>query len=294
VPPQESPRHKFWLIHKILKSPSKNGGVFFVDFFIYNENMLYTTKLSILVKRSSDLEEINLIFNCLLGALRQNGQIVGKEYPSSFENKTLSYTVLCPEKNSLQQKFHNQYVKKDWAELEEKTSTRLKVTILGEDINAIPTCLNRKRSSYILFTDYVLIESPLRCGECFCAVPLYQISQTDKDEYNDVLTWESNYEACDRLQMNCSAGEKFGLQQISDFKSQLTKQGLKICKKIETLTQKPVFYYLLNYRRITIEQDKIRKCPSCGGNWLLKKKLHRFIDFKCKKCKLVSNLSFNS
>ncbi len=65
-----------------------------------------------------------------------------------------------------------------------------------------------------------------------------------------ILSWETNYISCDSLQMNCEVGERWALNQMQEITSQLSKQGLEICRKIEELTSIPTYYYLHNYKKV--------------------------------------------
>ena len=80
---------------------------------------------------------------------------------------------------------------------------------------------------------------------------------------------------------------------MQELKSQLSKQGLEICRKIESLTSIPVFYYLHNYKKFKGDQ-LTRPCPSCNKKWDLKKPIHNLYDFKCDNCKIISTISPNS
>ncbi|MBV8328018.1 DUF2310 family Zn-ribbon-containing protein [Chryseobacterium sp.] len=111
-------------------------------------------------------------------------------------------------------------------------------------------------------------------------------------EYVPILSWETNYQSCDRLQMNCEVGERWALNQMQDTKSQLSKQGIDICIKIEKLTNIPTYYYLYNYKKHK-KGDEIKPCPVCQKKWKLNTKLHDFYDFKCDQCKIVSTISPN-
>jgi len=75
---------------------------------------------------------------------------------------------------------------------------------------------------------------------------------------------------------------------ISDPKSKLSKEGRRLCKKMEKLTKKPFYYFLYNWYK-----DNKKTCPKCKKNWVNKdwdsnKKKIRY-EYVCKKCRLVSN-----
>lgn len=108
-----------------------------------------------------------------------------------------------------------------------------------------------------------------------------------------ILGWETNYISCDSLQMNCEIGERWALNQMQNIKSTLSKQGLKICQTLESVTNVPTFYYLHNYNKFESE-TLMDACPSCNNDWGLKARLHNLYDFKCDVCGLVSTSSMNS
>src|SRR5207237_2311956 len=134
-------------------------------------------------------------------------------------------------------------------------------------------CLKLKFNCVI--THYVTIESPLACGSCFRSVPLYRLPKYDDHDYMQILSWETNYISCDSLQMNCEVGERWALNQMQEVKSQLSRQGLKICQRIEELTDVPTYYYLHNYRKEK-SNPLSRPCPVCGDKWNLKEPLNNF------------------
>ena len=252
---------------------------------------MYTIELLFTINNLKVFEESADTINALLSALRMNGQILGREFSLIHKgNRIISY-VFVPEVDSLNKKYSNKYVLKYYDELK-KLDAKLSQKIIGKELNSSEVCKCKCVNSYILYTDYLTLESPLHCGDCFGVIPLYKIPKTYDDEYYDIKRWETNYQCCDALQMNCHVGEKFGMKQLSDFKSNLNQDGIDICKKIKCSTGKNIFYYLYHYvsspKKHTEEK---RRCPSCGNEWLLNKKLFNRFDFKCNKCLLLSNIS---
>jgi predicted nucleic acid-binding Zn ribbon protein len=253
---------------------------------------MYILELSLKANRVLTEEEDELISD-LLSSLRQNGQVIGHELNGIETDTEVKYFLLCHEKTSLSVKNQNKWVAKYRKELEKSTGAKIKVRVLGDAHDSGMGSCRCKPKSYILFATFISQCSPLRCGECFTPVPLYKVPKTyDESEYYNILCWESVYQSCDTLQMQCTVGEKFGIKQMSDINSPLSQQGLEVCKKIKEVTGKPTYYFLLNYRKIKPEEDKKRKCPGCGGKWLLKKRFHKKFDFKCNKCHLLSMLSY--
>jgi predicted nucleic acid-binding Zn ribbon protein len=141
---------------------------------------------------------------------------------------------------------------------------------------------------------YILLESPVRCGDCFGTIPLYKLPKACNNEYCEILSWESDYKACDTLQMNCSTGERFAIIQMSKYDSILTKRGLDICNRVKDLTGKPMYYYLYRQLGLGKKAELKSKCPSCYNDWLLKEQLYGFVDFRCDNCNLMSNIAWDN
>lgn len=160
-----------------------------------------------------------------------------------------------------------------------------------ENYNGCCTC--EKSDFFILMTNYVSIDSPITCGSCNQSVPLYRLPQYYDFGYMPILSWETNYQSCDRLQMNCEVGERWSLNQMQEINSQLSKQGIEICKKIQELTKIKTFYFLYNYKKYKADQSD-RPCPGCGKKWNLKTPNDYFYDFKCNNCNIISTFSPNS
>ena len=238
-------------------------------------------------------EQLDLIHS-LLGAYRMNGQVLGQEFAIFQQNQEYITHLKLPEVDSLEEKYNNKYINRDIEKLTNVGLDRPTVNKLGEDTDATPLCKCSRVNGYILYTNYIFLESPLRCFDCFGTIPLYQIPKTSTEDYYDIINWESNYQSCDRLQMNCTVGERFAMNQMLKLDSELTQQGLEICRKISKTTDRNTYYYLHKVEEgNSISSEKKRLCPSCHKEWLLENDIHRIFDFKCQKCLLLSNISWN-
>lgn len=224
----------------------------------------------------------------LLSALRMNGQVLGREFPLTADPDGYHGVLMLPTADSLGRGYAGQWVVRAYEQLSQAGLLEPIVRILGESPDALPACSCPARTWLILYTTYVSLESCLHCGTCFRPVPLYSVPPTDHGEYHDVMVWQSDYQACDQLQMNCRTGERFALRQMSRPDSSLTRQGRAICQKIEASTGLPVFYYLHRYHGRSLRVELERPCPSCGGPWRLESSLHDLFDFRCTACRLLS------
>jgi predicted nucleic acid-binding Zn ribbon protein len=241
-------------------------------------------------------QDIELIER-LLHHWRCHGQILGREQPIAQSDTSYIVSVVLPEPMALDPVYDGQYA----------ALTREKLRAAGicgplmrpmepAATGASAACKCSNRASFLLFTTYVQLASCLSCGDCFQPVPLYRVPTDPPNpqtgELHDrLMNWQSNYQACDRLQMNCQVGEKFGLREMGQHNSALSRQGIAICQDISRLTGTPTYYYLHRYlRRARAAVEQQRRCPGCSGNWRLPERAHIF-DFRCDECRLMSCMS---
>jgi predicted nucleic acid-binding Zn ribbon protein len=254
---------------------------------------MFVAEISWQIPVSSTTDRLDEISYSLLAYLRKNGQIVNWDWPIAISGDRLKTVVMMLEADSLDLKYANKYVRGEIDRAIEWGFSPPKIELIGRSpgISEGTTC-TCKSSSYILYTHLLEIGSSVKCGDCFAHIPLYHLPKTyDGDEYYDLLCWERDYQACDRLQMNCRTGERFAIQQMSDVNLSLAKQGREICDKLTQLTGKTTYYALWRYRvKTNLKREQQRRCPSCDGEWLVADKWHRF-DFKCDRCRLVSEIS---
>jgi predicted nucleic acid-binding Zn ribbon protein len=169
-----------------------------------------------------------------------------------------------------------------------------KVRLLGRDINSEQAAEDETPSWQVLYTTYVHTCSPLRSGETLLPIPLYRNPPTLNGDHKSVIKWQTEWQACDEIQMagGCKA-EHAALRELSEVGSDLFRRGWDIRGRIEYITQIPTYYYLYKVGGKSLEEEKARKCPKCGGEWLLDEPLHDIFYFKCDSCRIVSNISWD-
>lgn len=249
--------------------------------------------MELMINSASTSDEFYECAHSLMCSLRRNGQIIDGEYTLSKVPEGVKAFVRVPCIDSLDEKYNNKYVNFDYDKLRDFENFAIEKILIGEEVEASRTCTCKSHTSFILFTHFLDTTTPLCCGDCLGPVPLYKILPLDgKSNYHGFLHWQSNYKACDTLQMGCTVGERFGSQQMFKLDSPLNKQGLDICNEITNLTGIPTYYYLHKATSgISMKKEKERKCPNCGGEWLLEEPYLGRFDFKCDQCKLLSNIA---
>ena len=233
---------------------------------------------------------MNDLVYSLLGAWEKNGQILSSD-TLSMDKDSLHAYVLIPKKDALNKRFANKYVRKYMDKCLEETSYLPQITLHGPTPESARPCTCKRPPGYILYTNFLSVESPIRCADCFRPVPLYLLPYIDDEEHLGFLSWSSNYKACDTLQIGCTVGERFGEQQMIRHDSALSKQGREICRELEAKVKRKVYYYLFKYRGRSLTAERKRRCPECKQPWILGEQWHNLFDFRCERCRLLSNIA---
>lgn len=255
---------------------------------------MYVAQVRVEIAKIKRLRTQNDTIQWLLGCWRSSGQVLGREFIVLKEDDSWKATVGVPARDALRPRHNCEYAQRVISEEFPKAGLAPASTqIIGSDPPGWAPCTCKTPSSYALFTDLLSMESPLQCLDCGKKVPLYRVPWPNSDQCQHVIWWQSNYQACDTLNMDCGFSERFGERQMSDWNSELTKKGRKICTEIEKLTGKPVFYYLYRHHGKSWQIENERCCPSCGGAWKLPELLHQLYDFKCDRCCLLSNVALS-
>jgi predicted nucleic acid-binding Zn ribbon protein len=243
--------------------------------------------ISIKYNKKIDENELWHAFNQLLGSLRHNGQLIGREMRPYKSGSRIHAAIFTATEDALNRKYYNKYVKNDIALLEKLCGNKIEIKYLGiteEELDSICKC---KKHPYFVLRYYNQF-SPILCGGCSKAVPLYQIPKLYDFGYWNITGWQSNYMACVVLDVNCTVGEKWAIKQQCNVDSELSRQGRIVAKSIYKAMKIKTYYYLSNFSNRSKAKDIVRPCPGCGGKWLLKQEIHGYIWFKCNKCLLMS------
>jgi predicted nucleic acid-binding Zn ribbon protein len=230
----------------------------------------------------------------VLTALERNGQLVDRDFPVVISQDGYKAIVGLPEKTSLRAPLFSSRVRKALAGLRKCGLELLKAGPIGRDLGSRPVCKCRKQSALILETGLLTTEVPLWCGECRGTVPLYRIPHTtDHGTYEDIRYWVHRYRVLDELWIDSGVGEQFGYRELSRHDSDLSKTGRDICRRIEQLTRTRTYYYLYRWYARSAATDRRRPCPSCGKKWLVEPPWLGRYEFRCDRCRLVSNIGFD-
>jgi predicted nucleic acid-binding Zn ribbon protein len=246
--------------------------------------------ISIQYKEELDENEVWHIFWGVIGNLKENGQINGREHHPYMHGNRISCSLWTFTEEALAEKYHNHYVKGAIENLEAFCGNKLEIKYEGrgeEELENICTCTKHDHFVLYYYGDF----SPIRCGSCEKFVPLFKIPKLQDDRIFDILGWISSYKACLQLDLNCGTGEKWAIGQMSKFDSGLSKQGRKVAAKITEVSGVKTYYFLSNVAKRKKEKDENRPCPSCGGEWHLEKEKFGYFRHQCDTCLLMSAYS---
>ncbi len=236
----------------------------------------------------------SLIFK-IVNQWRENGQMIGREagvtHFQSVDESYFQVSLAIPRQDSLMAKYNSEEVNKALFKAESYGVEFSNFELVGRDYRADVTSNKSDSDFLLLYTTHLDSCSPVFNSNDFLPLPLYEVTHSNQKLASEILRWQEDWQACDQLQMNGSTLEQTALQQISDFNSDLSQRGRWLCSQIEKSTQKPTYYYL--YRLGKDEKIEYnRTCPSCNGHWKLSQPIHEIFYFKCDKCRLISNLSW--
>jgi predicted nucleic acid-binding Zn ribbon protein len=243
---------------------------------------------------NTTVSAVDRAINGLMEALRYNGQILGREFPVVMGEGTFSVRVVCPEANALHPDNHSDYVDFAISQLAEASLLAPKVRLLGRDLNSEQVAEEEAPNWQVLYTTYVHTCSPLRSGESLLPIPLYRYGPTLNGDHKALVKWQTEWQACDELQMagGCKA-EHAALREITSPDSDLFRRGWDLRGRIEYISKIPTYYYQYRVGGESLAKEQARKCPKCGGEWLLDEPLHDIFHFKCDNCRIVSNISWD-
>ncbi len=251
---------------------------------------MYSIKLKLTGKHTTD-SEFYWILNYYLSSLYGSRQILNEEW--EIEQLDDGYCVMLRsfEKDSYLEENSIIYANR-WRHLmESEHGFKLEFSNCG--IHPVYGEVELAKDYDALVLD-IHNHSPLSALATLFPVPFYKIPPTyhDGKEYHNLISWAGAYEKILGIWFG-SVGERWAQNQLQKADSALSREGRAVCKRIEELTGTPTYYFLFNSRSISKKKDQMRKCPGCGGDWLLENTSPKY-PFQCRPCRLVSEFSSSS
>lgn len=218
-----------------------------------------------------------------LAALSQNGQLIG-EWNLVERDGCIEYIGQIPEETALDSCHHDGFATAAYDILLENSEREPTQQILGPALDESSPCTCASPGSYILFTTLIQVAPPVLCGDCGGHVPLYRLPRLGGEgNWYRVLGWEATYKACDQLYMGSGIGERFGIRQTRNPRSELSAEGRGICRELAAKVGAPVYYFLNSGMR-----SFGKRCPDCGSDWDAERNVANRFNLVCDRCSLVS------
>lgn len=226
----------------------------------------------------------------LLVSWEINGQVLGRQHTIAKVRGGYRVFVRTPAKDALARRHHSDEARKALRHVTSKSLSKLKVRRVGRVPWSRRECPGHPDAELILYVDVYRDESPLRCAECFGPVPLYMVPPGRNGDRQEITWWASGYRDCHELLSRKGAANAFARNELESPESDLSRSGREICERIASATGRRTWYFLLRARGLDPAAERERRCPRCGGEWLLPEPWHREFDFRCERCALLSRL----
>jgi predicted nucleic acid-binding Zn ribbon protein len=254
---------------------------------------MYLAQLQFKVIADTDFSTAEGAIRRYIEALIFNGQVLGREFPTAWQQDAFLCRVVLPAEQALLPSHHS---KRGIVATEQLASAGLgypQLTVLGVDLMSQHTDPCHTPPFYILYSRFSDTCSALRCGADLAPVPLYLLNTTAPD-HEALIRWQIQYQALDEIQMQhtrvLNKSAERSLQQVH---STLNKQGRQLARQLEQANNLPVYYALYSGSSTNCAQEASKCCPGCGQAWQLTTPLLELFDFKCEPCRLLSNIAWD-
>jgi predicted nucleic acid-binding Zn ribbon protein len=217
----------------------------------------------------------------LLGSFVHNGQMIEYfDHPVITEN-TAVYNGIIIQADSLNIRYYTENTNR-FLQLLKEDQTEFEYEIVSEKPYLEAKSIADASGLILHFGG----ESPLRTLDHYYNVPLYLLPPTSVDgtNYQNIITWERNYEAIYRLWF-VGLDESYYYNQLTNYQSDLSIEGMELCKQIHDLTKKDCYYNL--FRDLNPDVKELENCPKCNTPWKMENELFETFKYKCSNCFLI-------
>jgi predicted nucleic acid-binding Zn ribbon protein len=218
----------------------------------------------------------------LMAVYYRNGQQLQTPDQQWRRGNTLHVQAVLPARDALSPRHGNRFVRDFLRRVRRRSSASPVFGRASEIPESVRDCRCRRPRRYFLHTGVGAEVPPVRCGDCFLAVPLYRLPYPGKEEeHASLVSWEMEYQSCERLWYGGIAGEAFAYRQLSSLRSKLVRFGRSLCRELEKKTGKPFYYPLFLYRA-----NPTPRCPGCSESWEPDSK-DWYFRYRCDPCRLL-------
>jgi predicted nucleic acid-binding Zn ribbon protein len=225
-----------------------------------------------------------------LGHLAKNGQAEDGYSLATQMGRIVAYVFLQGIQAHLR-RYHSLWGRKELKKVAALFGAPPRWTVAEDDPPTRDTTWANAPFLY-LFTHMLKRSSPIGRADNGRPIPVYRLPVTDADR-EGIGHWESLYRRYDFIWFECNSLEIRVYKELADPFSELSREGLAICRTVEEATGVPTYYFLLRYWGRRKGEEK-RRCPGCGRTWRTKHPLslpgaYHLFAFQCHRCRLVSH-----
>lgn len=226
-----------------------------------------------------------------INVLRRNGQACGDYFHVMQRGKLCAYVHLAGIR-ALSHRYRTPWETKELKKVRAIFQRSPSWVLSDDEVPMRDTTWTNAPFLY-LFTTMFESESPLCRGDDGRRIPLYRLPGPHGDR-ETIYNWKGIYRDHDAIWIQCGDLEIPAYKQLASPDSKLSQHGRHICRKIESATGIPTYYFLMRYwGRPGVEEN--RPCPGCGRPWRTSHDINHpggfwQFAFQCKRCRLVSHV----
>lgn len=243
---------------------------------------MYTVLLKFSFK---DKEEIDTdLIEWVVSGFYQNAQLIDYFHFPVIGDNLITYNGIIIQPEVLDPKYYTELTTQRIKRLKEEYHTEFNYEITSQAPSNLLDNLQDTTGLILHYGGY----SPIRSLDNFYNVPLYLLPKTsfDRTNYHNIICWQRNFEAMEEIWFRGHEDEQYFFDQLNNYKSGLSRQGLELCAQITDLTKKECYYSL--FRNFDPDVPEIENCPKCNSPWKMKEELFDRFIYKCTKCLLIS------
>lgn len=253
---------------------------------------MYLAELTFKVIADTSFSRAEAAIRAFSEALIFNGNILGRELPTAWQQDRFSSRLVIPAPDALQRAHLSSRAQQAEQQLMAAGLGYPQLQVLGMDIMSQHSS-NSAAEALVLFTTFNDNCSPLRNLADLAPVPLYQLQPAKGGDHESLIRWQIQFQALDEVQQQQSRVlKKTAENSLQQYHSALNQQGRQLAGNLSRGNGLPVYYALYSGSSKNCAAEATKPCPGCGDNWRLAQPLLAIFDFKCDNCRLLSNIAW--
>lgn len=252
---------------------------------------MYLAELRFKIIADTNLTAAEHAIRNYLEALIFNGQVIGREFPTAWQQDAFTSRVVIPTEDALQKKWHSSKGLQAQQQLGAAGLAYPQLQLLGPDLLSQASC-SKMPEQLLLFTSFADTCSAVRCADTLQPVPLYWLTPANID-HEALIRWQLQFQALDEIQLQ----EQRVLQKVAEnslqqLNSKLNRMGRQLARQLSKTNNIQIYYALYSGSSKNCSKEAEKRCPSCGAHWKLALPKAELFDFCCEPCLLLSNIAW--